>query len=159
MYQEKQDYFFSSSAYDWYFQYDVYGGSLYGTIDNCSNTWIDDHYEMYLKTTRSSSSASYPSFNEIKILSDESLAGKSIIVEYTYVSSGIGKPHIQIFNSSNNYIGGYTMNESSIKTTATYTISNSNTSWICITNTITGSGTSDATLCIYSIKIDDEEIL
>ena len=145
--------------YNWLFQYGVHGGSNYGVIDSCTNTWVDDHYELYMKTTRTSNSASYPSFDEIKITSDETLVGKTISITYTYVCSGIGKVNIQAFDSSNSYIGGSVLNKSTTKITSSYTISHTSTAWICVTNGITGSGTSDATLCIYSIKIDDKEIL
>lgn len=100
---------FYSSLYRYVGQCGVIGGSTYGTIDSYSRTYVDDHWELYMKTTRTSSSSTYPSFNEFKITSDESLVGKSISITYklsSYSSSNIFG-YVQFFNSSGTFINGY----------------------------------------------------
>ena len=134
--------------------------SSYGVVNSYSQKYVDDHWELYMNSTITTSSSSYSTFHEIKVIpNSESLVGKTVTLTYklnTYDSSGM-KGVIIAFNSSNTPIKYQDLTSTS-KTTTTFIIP-SNTSWIVISNHIYKKGTYGNTLYIYSLKIGNEVLI
>lgn len=134
--------------------------SSYGIINSATRKYVDDHWELYIDATISTSDKSYPCFNEIKIKSgSKSLVGKTITVTYkldSYDSNGV-MGYISAMSSSKTWINGVKLS-STIKSTESFTIP-SNTDHVVITNHVWKYGNHTNTLYVYSVSIDGEVLI